>query len=164
MAVNRTVASATASNIAENPYTIENQKMDCAGMDNPNSAGMLSGSLFLGACIGDIHDRLLTSLSRRTVAEEVSEKFVREKPRFTKTRVLNPCEGLARRCSNARSSEETIHKRSGSPVWTTRTPILSFKAVRANQYPISYVLIRIAWLKTLALRMMLSQIAIPRNQ
>ena len=132
MAVNRDVASATAPNIAGYPYTVESQTIDRAGLDNPSCAGMLSVSLVLGACIRDIHDRLLASFSRRTIAEEVSEKFVREKPCCTKTRILDHCTGLARSWSNARSSEETLHKRSGSSVWITRTPILSFKAVRAK--------------------------------
>lgn len=144
MAVNRDVASTTASNMTGHPYTIESQTIDRASMDNSSSAGMLSVSLVLGACIGDFHDRLLASLSRRTIAEEVSEKFVREKPCCTKTRVLDHWTGLARSCSNAGSSEETVHKRSGSPVWITSTPIFSFKAVRAKKCLISYVLSCIA--------------------
>ena len=144
MAVNRDVASASASIIPGHPHTIESQTIDRAGMDNPSSAGMLSVSLVLGACIGDIHHRLLASLSRRTIAEEVSEKFVREKPRGTKTRVLDHCTGLARSCSNARSSEKTVYKGSGCPLWTARSPILSFKAVRLKQRLILYVLSCIA--------------------
>ena len=139
MAVDRDVASAAVSILPGHPYTIESQTKG-VGMDNPSSAGMLSVSLVLGPCIGDIHDRLLASRSGRTIAEELSENFVREKPRCTKTRILGRCTGLTRSCSNARPSEETVHKRSGSPIWITRNPLLSFKAVRAAQCRISYVL------------------------